>query len=799
MIGQTISHYRILEQLGAGGMGVVYKAHDRRLDRALALKLLPENMAQQPQALERFRREARAASALNHPGICTIYDIGEEDGRAFIAMEFIDGETLRSHIHAKALPLEDILKFGIQIAEALDAAHAEGIIHRDIKPANIFITKRGQVKVLDFGLAKLVPKGIASGDSSSGAAPEESTSIVGIISGTPSYMSPEQIRGDDLDARTDIFSLGLVIYEMATGRQAFGGGTGGAIIEAVLTRPPVSVRSIRPEMPSSLEAIIDKALCKDRSQRYQGAADILADLQLLKREIDSGSRARDESTQAALTSTAGPVSSAAHPNRTTSTHQTGTVRRPRASKVIGSLAVLPFENVSRDPDNEYLGDGIAASLINNLATVPKLRVMAQSTVFRYKGREIDPQAVGRELNVRAVLTGKVMQSGGALRIGTELVDVATGSQLWGAQFDRKPGDIFLIQDEISREISGKLRLQLTRAEKKKLIRRHTEDAEAYRLYLQGRHHWNRWTEEGFYKAIGYFQQAIDKDPDYALAHTGVAESYVLLGWNSYLPPKDAFPKGKAAAMIALRLAPDLGEAHTPLAASLWLHDWQWHEAHAEFQRSLELNPAYPTANHWYAEYMMTMGRQVDAIAKMKNSRELDPLSLIINVAIGWASYMARQYDEAIEQLLRTVELDPNYPVTYWILGLLYRIAGRYDLAITAGEKGVNLSGGSPLMRAALAHTYGMAGRPGEARHLLHDLTELAKRKYVAPHFLAGIHIGLGDSDRAMEYLEKSWDERCHWLIYLHIDPSMDDLRSDPRFQDLLKRVGLPAAAPPLLA
>ena len=794
MIGQTISHYRILELLGSGGMGVVYKAHDARLDRALALKLLPEKMAQQPQALERFQREARAASALNHPGICTIYDIGEQDGRAFIAMEFIDGETLRSHIHGKPLSLEEILKLGIQISEALDAAHAEGIIHRDIKPANIFVTKRGQAKVLDFGLAKLIPKGVASADADSAAESPGSTSIVGIISGTPSYMSPEQIRGDDLDPRTDIFSLGLVLYEMATGRQAFGGGTGGAIIEAVLTRPPVSVSRINPEIPSALEAIIDKALQKDRDQRYQRAADMLADLQQLKRDSDSGRTDLEGDTESALTSTSGSAFSTSKPRSITSKQQTGTFRSPRVSKTIGSLAVLPFENVSRDPENDYLSDGITGSLINNLATVPKLRVMAQSTVFRYKGREIDPQAVGRELNVRAVLTGRMMQSGGSLRIGTELVDVATGSQLWGAQFDRKPGDIFVIQDEISNEISGKLRLQLTRAEKKRLIRRHTEDAEAYRLYLQGRHHWNRWTEEGFYKAIGYFQQAVEKDPNYALAYTGVAESYVLLGWNSYLPPKDAFPKGKAAAMTALELDPDLGEAHTPLAAALWLHDWKWQEAHTEFRRSLELNPTYPTANHWYAEYMMTMGRHEEAIARMKNSQELDPLSLIINVAIGWASYMARRYDDALEQLLRTVELDPNYPVTYWILGLLYRVTGRYELAITAGEKGVSLSGGSPLMRAALAHTYGKAGRAKEALKMLDDLAELARHKYVAPHFFAGIHIGLGENDRAIDYLEKSWEEHCHWLIYLHLDPSMDDLRNTPRFQGLVTRIGLPIQA-----
>ncbi len=794
MIGQTISHYRIVEQLGAGGMGVVFKAQDSRLERAVALKFLPEKLAQEPQALERFRREARAASALNHPGICTIYDIGEQDGRAFIAMEFIDGETLRNHIHGKALPVEELLELGIQIAEALDAAHAEGIIHRDIKPANIFVTKRGRAKVLDFGLAKLVPKGVALADADSGGESTGSTSIAGIISGTPSYMSPEQVRGDALDARTDIFSLGLVLYEMATGRQAFGGGTGGAIIEAVLTRPPVAARSINPDIPPALEAVIEEALHKDRDQRYQHTAELLADLQRLKRDIDSGGRNQAGDSTSLLASTAGPVSPAGVSRSRAATQQTGSFRAPRVSKTIDSLAVLPFENVSRDPENDYLSDGITGSLINNLATVPKLRVMAQGTVFRYKGRQIDPQAVGRELNVRAVLTGRMMQSGGSLRIGTELVDVATGSQLWGGQFDRKPGDIFVIQDEISSEISGKLRLQLTRAEKKRLVKRHTEDHEAYRLYLQGRHHWNRWTEEGFYKAIGYFQQASQKDPSYALAYAGVADCYVLLGWNSYLPPKDAFPKGKAAAMAALEIAPDLGEAHTDLAAVLWLHDWQWPEAQKEFQRSLELSPCYPTANHYYAECLMTLGRNAEALIRMKQSLELDPLSLIINDAIGWAYYHARQYDEAVAQLLRTVELDPNYPMTYWLLGLLYRKTARYDLAISAGEKGVNLSGGSPLMRAALAQTFATAGAAQKAIQILDDLKKLAKERYVAPHFFAGIYVGLGEYDRAIEYLEKSCGEHCHWLIYLHIDPSLDDLRNDPRFQDLLQRVGLPAVS-----
>src|SRR5450432_78386 len=791
MIDETISHFRIIEKLGAGGMGVVYKAVDTRLDRPVALKLLPDNMAQDSQALERFRREARAASALNHPGICTIYDIGEQGGRAFIAMEFIDGETLRSHIHGRALPLAEILKLGIEIAEALDAAHTEGIIHRDVKPANIFVTKRGQAKVLDFGLAKLVPKGVVTAGSEFGGELPDSTSMVGIISGTPSYMSPEQIRGDNLDPRTDIFSLGLLLYEMSTGQQAFGGGTGGMIIEAVLTRSPVPARSINPDIPKRLEEIINKALLKDRDLRHQHAAEIRADLQRLEGGIDSSWRAAESATESGRLSTATHLSLKGEHTVRNSTSQTGALRPERVSKIIDSLAVLPFENASRDPEHEYLSDGIAGSLINILATIPKLRVMAQSTVLRYKGRGIDPQALGRELNVRAVLTGRIMQSGGSLRIGIELVDVATGSQLWGAQYDRKPGDIFAIQDEISNEISEKLRLKLTRAEKKRLTKRLTEDADAYRLYLKGRHHWNRWTEDGFYKAIEYFQQALEKDPGYALAHTGLADSYVLLGWNSYLPPKDAFPKGKIAAMGALRLDADLGEAHAPLAAVLWLHDWQWPEAQTEFNRSLALNPAQPTANHWYAEYLMTMGHHSEAIARMQKSQELDRLSLIISVAIGWALYMARRYAEAIEQLQRTVEMDPNYPVTYWILGLVLRKMGRYELAIAEGERGVNLSGGSSLMSAALAHTFAAAGRKKKAIHILEELTKLTKQKYVAPYFFAGIHIGLGEADRAIEFLEKSYEERSHWLMYLHLDPSMDELRSNPPFQDLLGRVGLP--------
>ena len=744
--GTRLGPYEVLARIGEGGMGVVYRALDPRLDRQVAIKLLPADSAADQQARERLRNEAMAAAALDHPYICKIFEIGEYGESLFLVMEYIAGETLDRRLRDGRMPLPETLRLAGEIAEALQEAHERRILHRDLKPSNIMLTQQGHVKIMDFGLAKRLAYLPREDDATLDITSPELTAP-GTILGTPDCMSPEQVKGLPLDIRSDLFSFGVVLAEMAGARHPFRKQSTIETFSAVLRDPP----DLNSDVPAGMTVLLQRLLAKSAEDRYGSAAEVRASLM----------------------------------------GQTGSLRLERVPKVINSLAVLPFENASRDPEHEYLSDGIAGSLINILATVPKLRVMAQSTILRYKGRGIDPQTLGRELNVRAILTGRIMQRGESLRIGTELVDVATGSQLWGAQYDRKPGDIFAIQDEISTEISRILRLKLTYAEKRRLTKHQTDDAEAYRLYLKGLQQGNRWTEDGFYKAIEDFQQAVEKDPSYALAHAALAHVYVLLGWNSYLPPKDAFRKAKIAAVAAMRLDPDLSEAHTAMAGVLWLHDWQWQEAQAEFTRSLALNPANPIANHWYAEYLMTMGRHEETIARLKNGQELDPLSLIISVAIGWAFYMNRRYDDAIDQLRRTVELEPNFPVTHWVLGLLLRRMGRYELAITEGEKGVKLSGSSPLMSAALAQTFATAGKKKKAVQILDDLTKLTKQKYVAPYFFAGIHIGLGENDRAIEYLEKSYEEHSHWLIYLHIDPSMDALRSNPRFQDLLRRVGLP--------
>jgi eukaryotic-like serine/threonine-protein kinase len=790
LVGRQVGPYKIHSLLGVGGMGEVYLAQDPRLDRDIALKILPTELASNPARIQRFIREARATSGLKHPNVATIYEIGKSDEFHFIAMEYVEGQTLAAKISGRPLPIAEIVDIGIQVADALDEAHRKGITHRDIKPANLMLTSREQVKILDFGLAKVVrPEGQPIGSDISTVMKTET----GVVMGTVQYMSPEQVLGKEVDHRTDIFSLGVVLYEMTTGRLPFTGTSSSETMDRVVHGQPEAIARFNYDVPAELERIIRKCLEKDGDTRYQSARELLIDLRNLKRDSDLGGPTV-EKVAAQPASEFRLMAFAAIGVALLTLIGVGVYQLGWGSQAMDSLAVLPFLNESADPNMEYLSDGITESLISSLSQLPNLRVKARSIVFQYKGKDLDPQKVGRDLRVQAAVTGRVQQRGDTLIIAVEMVDVEKGSQLWGGQYSRKLADIFAIQEEISKEISEKLRLRLTGEEQKRLTRRYTENPEAYQAYLKGRYFWNKRTEEAFRKGIEYFQQAIEHDPSYALAYAGLADSYNLLGLNVYqgLPPKEAYPRAKAAAMKAIDLDDSLAEPHTSIAWVKFRFDWDWPGAEREFNRAIELNPRYPTAHHWYAYYLTTMGRRDESRAAILRSQELDPLSLIINATVAHVFYYAREYDRAIEQLRKTIEIDSNFGHAHRLLGEAYRQKVMFEDAIVEMQKAVTLSGtGRVYYLGQLGNVYAVSGKRNEALRIIDELMELSQRRYVSPSSFAIVYIGLGDKDQAFAWLEKAYEERSTFLTEFKVEPMFDSLRSDPRFQDLLRRVNLP--------
>ena len=787
MLGRRIGSYQIISMLGEGGMGEVYLAQDTRLGRKAAIKLLPAFFTKDEERIQRFKQEARAASALNHPNVATIYEIGETDDAAYIAMEYVEGQTLAAKINGQPLDSSQIVEIAAQVADALDEAHARGITHRDIKSENIMINERGHAKVLDFGLAKI------RAGSSEAAASDMATLMTtpGVVMGTVQYMSPEQAFGKEVDARTDIFSLGVVMYEMTTGRLPFSGVTPAETIERIAHWQPEAIARLNYEAPGELERIIRKCLEKDRQRRYQTARDLLIDLKNLKRDSDSGM----------------VISASATANRQSNWRWiavaillavgaiayllfvTNKERRTPGGAAVKSIAVLPFKPLIADSRDEALEMGMADTLITRLSNIKQIIVRPTSAVRKYGGLDQDAIAAGREQRVDAVLDGSIQKSGEQIRVTVRLVSVGDGHQLWVDTFDEKFTDIFTVQDSISERVAGALVVKLTGEERDLLRKRYTNNLEAYQLYLTGRYYQEKRTEEGLKKSIEYFEQAIEKDSHNALAYADLARTYKLSSYYGIFPPSEAHPRSKEAVRKALEIDKTLAEAHTVLATILESSDWNWQAAEEEFKLAIELKPNDATAHHLYGLFLERRGRLEEAKVEMAQALELDPVSLIINKNVGDPFYYMRQYDEAIEQYRKTLELDPNSFLARLWLGKSYEQKGMYKEAI-AEFQNARSSEDNPAILGALGHVYAVSGNRGEAEKIIKELKGLSER-YVAPYHIAIIYASLQNKDKAFEWLEEAYQGRDEWLLYLKIDPRLDSLCSDPRFGDLLRRIGLP--------
>jgi serine/threonine-protein kinase len=777
MIGSVISHYKILEKLGEGGMGVVYKAQDLKLDRLVALKFLPPGLSTSEWDKTRFMREAKTASALDHPNICTIYEVDEApDGQMFLVMAYYEGKTLKEKIELQRPSLDEALHIALEIAQGLEAAHEKGIVHRDIKSANIMLTLRGQAKVMDFGLAK--------------AAGRTQLTKAGATVGTIAYMSPEQALGENVDHRSDIWSFGVVLYEMISGELPFKSEYEQAVVYSILNEKPKSLREIRSEVPEALEKIISKCIARQTADRYQTAAELLIDLRSLSgKPVPALLRELSHAIELLKRKPVYWITGAGVLLVLVLLFVASPWRAPSTERK--SIAVLPFSNLSGNKEDDYFSEGITEDIIAQLWKIGDIKIISRTSVMQYKDTKKNLRDIGRELGVANILEGSVRLAENRIRISGRLVDVSSEAQLWGDTYERDMKDVFEIQSDVAQKIAGALKANFFSTQKGRIGKKPTENIEAYNLYLKGRFFWNQRTAPALKKGIDFFQQAVSLDSTFALAFSGIADCYSALGSLSFLSPDDAFLKAKAAASRALELDSTLAEPHASLAYSKFYYDWDWGAAEQQFKIALALNPTYVVAYDWYSVYLTAMDRTEEARSIIKKAQDLDPLSLLINTDMGFTLYYHGHYDQAIKELLTTIELDPKYAPAHLWLGRTYQEKKMYAEAIQEYQKTTSAIVDWPVAIAAIGHVYGMAGKKAEAQKTLAYLNALSTKKFVTAYGVALVYASLGEKEKAFLWLNKALEERSNWLVWLKLDPRWVSIRTDKRFADLVRKVGLP--------